>query len=253
MKQYNRFYAFGCSYTDYIWPTWANIIARDTGLPSLNLGMSGAGNVYIHHKMVEAKIKESINDDDLVIVNWSSWHREDRVNLDGNWTLGGNIFNNNSNYDKRFLKKHYSIYNDIVKNATAIISGNYAMKVAYQSHMIDYENMVEYPGLNQLHTDKLSTRYSYFNNALPEKKIFHSDDQTFFNKTLKGYDHHPDILGHLGHVKQIYNDLGWKLKNETIDYYSIMQERLAIRLQSCFHDFDKIKEVIGKIYPPNTF
>ena len=80
MKKYNRFFAFGCSYTDYYWPTWANIIARDTGLPSQNWGYSGVGNIYIHHKMVEAKIKQSINDDDLVIVNWSSWHREDRVN-----------------------------------------------------------------------------------------------------------------------------------------------------------------------------
>ena len=67
--KYNRFFAFGCSYTHYLWPTWANIIARDTGLPFQNWGKSGAGNVYIHHKMVEAKIKESINDDDLIIVN----------------------------------------------------------------------------------------------------------------------------------------------------------------------------------------
>lgn len=250
--KYNRFFAFGCSYTHYLWPTWANIIARDTGLPFQNWGKSGAGNVYIHHKMVEAKIKESINDDDLVIVNWTSWHREDRVNLNGDWMLGGNIFNNNSNYDKRFIKNYHSIYNDIVKNATAIISGNHAMKIAYQSHMIDYENMVEYPGLNQLHADELSARYSYFNDALPEKKIFDQRDHTFFSGASQGLDHHPDILGQLCHAKQIYSDLGWELKQETIDYYNIMQERIGKRIPRKNY-WQEIYGRIAKIYSPKDF
>jgi|TARA_B100001094_G_scaffold47310_1_gene42554 hypothetical protein len=232
MKKYNRFFAFGCSYTDYYWPTWANIIARDTGLPSQNWGYSGVGNIYIHHKMVEAKIKQSINDDDLVIVNWSSWHREDRVDQQGYWTSGGNIFNNNPYYDKRFLKKYYSPYNDIVKNATAIISGNNTIKIAYQSHMIDYENFVEYAGINQLHTDKLIKNYSWLRNALPEKKLFDNSGNTSFDGRTSGIDFHPDVLGHLSHASKVCANLfGRELKQETVDYYNIMQERIGECIQ----------------------
>ena len=253
MKQYKRFFAFGCSFTKYAWPTWANIIARDTGLPFQNWGYTGAGNVYIHHKMVEAKIKESINDDDLVIVNWSSWHREDRVNLNGDWMSGGNIFNNIF-FDKKFIKKYWSIDNDIVKNATAIISGNCAMKVAYQSHMIDYDNIVEnYERQRSEISETLHHQYPYFLNALPEKKIFYSGDNTFFNNVTTSYDPHPDILGHLGHVKQIYNDLGWELKQETIDYYNIMQERICKRLPSHLSDHRRLSKKIAKIYSPEDF
>ena len=253
MKQYKRFFAFGCSFTKYAWPTWANIIARDTGLPLQNWGHTGAGNVYIHHKMVEAKIKESINNDDLVIVNWSSWHREDRIDVNGDWKSGGNVFQNRF-FDKKFIKNHWSIHNDVVKNATAIISGNDAIKPTYQSHMLDYENIIIYPEPQEPELNiTLQHQYPYFLNALPEKKIFYSGDQTYFNKVTTSYDPHPDILGHLGHVKQIYNDLGWKLKDQTIDYYNIMQERIGKRLPPRLSDHSLLFKRIAKIYSPEDF
>lgn len=250
--KYKRLFTFGCSYTKYHWSTWADIIARDTGLPYQNWAQSGGGNVFIHCSMIEARIKNNINEDDLVLVNWSSWHREDRVNLNGDWMLGGNIFNNNSNYNKNFRKNYHSIYNDIVKNATAIIAGNDALPIAFQSHMIDYETMVEYPGINQTHADDLKTRYAYYNDALPEKKLFDNTKATFFNGMTDNIDHHPDVLGHLGHAKQIYDYLGWELKQETIDYYNIMHERIAKRINRRDY-WDNLKKTVLKIYPPERF
>ena len=36
---YNRLFTFGCSYTRYNWPTWADIIADDLQIPFQNWGV----------------------------------------------------------------------------------------------------------------------------------------------------------------------------------------------------------------------
>ena len=48
----NRIFTFRCSYTKWVWPTWADIIRLDTGLDVYNLGIRGLGNVGIMHRMV---------------------------------------------------------------------------------------------------------------------------------------------------------------------------------------------------------
>lgn len=74
---YKRFFAFGCSLTNYYWPTWADIIGRDIEFYQ-NWGVPGAGNHYIFNSIVEANTRYKFNNDDLVIVMWSTMHREDR-------------------------------------------------------------------------------------------------------------------------------------------------------------------------------
>ena len=112
---YKRIFTFGCSYTEFIWPTWADIIGHDLNLPYENWGHAGTGNVYIAIKMLECDLKNKFTDTDLILVNWSSWHREDRMYPGGDiWASGGNVFNN-EHYPVKFLKKYYSEYNDIVK------------------------------------------------------------------------------------------------------------------------------------------
>ncbi len=76
---YNRIFTFGCSYTSFMWPTWADIIADDLCLPLQNWGIAGIGNVAIVSRMLECDLKNKFTDSDLILVNWSSWHREDRV------------------------------------------------------------------------------------------------------------------------------------------------------------------------------
>lgn len=76
-QRYKRFFAFGCSFTNYKWPTWADIISQD--IPSYqNWGKPGAGNHYIFNSIIEADQRHNFNKDDLVIVMWSYKDREDR-------------------------------------------------------------------------------------------------------------------------------------------------------------------------------
>lgn len=107
-KKYKRFFAIGCSFTNYWWSTWADIIGYHFD-EYYNVGKPGAGNQYIATMVSEIDQKYNLNSNDLVICMWSSITREDRYK-DNRWEVGGNvhtsyIFNNKS--DKQFIKKWY--------------------------------------------------------------------------------------------------------------------------------------------------
>ena len=73
-----RIFAFGCSMTRYRWPTWADIYASDKTTQFYNYAHSGAGNQFIANQIVETCKRFNWNDDDLILIMWSSITREDR-------------------------------------------------------------------------------------------------------------------------------------------------------------------------------
>lgn len=228
---YNRIFAFGCSYTHFLWPTWANIIEDDLNISAQNWGLSGIGNVGIFHKILECDLKNKFTDKDLILVNWSSWSREDRVNSLGDWQAGGNVFNNHF-YDKRFIKQHWTETNDIVKNSTAIISANKMFNINYQSHMIDYEGDTEYG-----ETRYNFSNYKFYLDSMPKKNIFDTSCNTRFNNLIN--DLHPDVLCHLDHVKTIYKDLNLTLKTSTAEKYTRLQNDIIEKINSSNIDPNK--------------
>ena len=82
-QKYKRFFAFGCSFTNYWWPTWADIIGQDVPVYE-NWGRGGAGNHFIFNSVIEANLRHSFTKDDLVMIMWSSITREDRYS-NNNW------------------------------------------------------------------------------------------------------------------------------------------------------------------------
>lgn len=210
--KYKRVIAFGCSFTSYSWPTWADMIGYDQDVPFYNQAKAGTGNVSIFHKMLEWDLKHKFNGDDLVLVCWSSWSREDRINGGpDSWSKIGNILNTP---DTEFAKKYWCPQNDIVKNCTAIISANRMFPITHQTHMIEYKDppWVEYFPI-----------FSYLLKALPKKILFDNWDYKTgcFNGLIKG-DTHPDINCHLNHAQQVYKDLGLELKQSTFTKYKDM-------------------------------
>lgn len=221
---YNRLFTFGCSYTKFMWPTWANIIAHDLQIPFQNWGQSGIGNVAIASKILECDLKNKFTSNDLIIVNWSSWHRIDLVDADNRgWHCGGNAFNN-SMFPPKFIKKYWNQNNDIVKNSTAIILSNRSFNIDYQSHMIDYEGKTEYE-----ETSYDFTHYQYLLSNLPNKHIFNTINNSRFSGTVE--DHHPDILNHLDHVYTIYKDLNLTIKDQTIQRCSLLQDSVITKIK----------------------
>ena len=110
-----RLFTFGCSFTNYKWPTWADIIIKEKGSGE-NWGLSGASNEYIFHAFNECCIENNINANDIVIIMWSTL---DRVGYYKNnkWICGGSVYNNdmfseeyvkNFTDDRGFMIKNYS-------------------------------------------------------------------------------------------------------------------------------------------------
>jgi hypothetical protein len=101
---YKRFFAFGCSFTDYPWTTWADIIAGAyPGAQYYNFSKAGGSNQLILSRVMEADSVFNFNEQDLVIVQWTSANRESRYIIN-RWRGSGNVYNDRNNYGEDFFK-----------------------------------------------------------------------------------------------------------------------------------------------------
>lgn len=98
----NRLFTFGCSFTRSKNPTWADIVARQYDHYQ-NWGQAGAGNSFIFYSLMECHKRNTITQDDVVMIMWSSIGREDRY-VNGEWLTPGSIYNQ-TDYDATFVKK----------------------------------------------------------------------------------------------------------------------------------------------------
>ena len=136
-----RLFAFGCSFTMYAWPTYADILGHHFEHYE-NWAFPGLGNRAIAERIAECHAKNRFTKDDVVIVQWSTHIRNDyhtfmpmsfdpnsflhiwfRKNPNIGWKTQGSIFNPNNrqfvyndNWVNNFWDEHsYFMYslNDI--------------------------------------------------------------------------------------------------------------------------------------------
>tara|TARA_B100000925_G_C22003310_1_gene472376 strand:+ start:1696 stop:2559 length:864 start_codon:yes stop_codon:yes gene_type:complete len=89
-----RIFAFGCSLTQYFYPTWADILIHQyklKGFQGSNWAKSGAGNMYINMRLWEANTIHKFTKDDIILLQWSSMFREDRYHMGQGWWTPGNF------------------------------------------------------------------------------------------------------------------------------------------------------------------
>ena len=110
-----RFFAYGCSYTNYAWPTWADLLGRQYS-EYFNYGQPGAGNQFIFNAVMESDERHKITKDDLVIVQWSGPTREDRYQ-NGKWITSGGVANC---YTAEELKKFFDFRGFLIRDLATI-------------------------------------------------------------------------------------------------------------------------------------
>lgn len=84
-----RFFSFGCSFTKYYYPTWADILVYNH-VEGYNFGKLGSGNQLIANRIWETNARKKFNKEDTIIIMWSNFFREDTYK-DG-WQTKGNVF-----------------------------------------------------------------------------------------------------------------------------------------------------------------
>ena len=89
-----RLFTFGCSFTRYYWPTWADMLGREY-TEFENWGNGGLGNRAILERLTECVVNNKITANDTIIVQWSDLHRFDmhkpKPGLPEGWAQGGNM------------------------------------------------------------------------------------------------------------------------------------------------------------------
>ena len=109
-----RLFTFGCSYTLYNWPTWADLFGLEYSV-FFNWGYAGLGNRAIAERLAEAHARANISENDTVIIQWTSPLRHDWLHFGKgdkdmtNWRTHGSIFSeeNQKIFDHKWIDQFW--------------------------------------------------------------------------------------------------------------------------------------------------
>jgi len=220
-NQPRRLFAFGCSFTQYKWLTWPEIVAYDLNIPMFNLGRAGAGNQYIVNAIAQANEVYNFNSKDLVMICWSGYMREDRW-INNDWTAKG-IVTNSPHYDQEFVDKYMDTEGVVVRDFAGFAMVKRLLdKLDCQHHMFSVYPMWQTEvgkehaiDTNNNTVSKLREIYRKILLALlPSftEVLWDSDIETFKTKQQseiwnnKFTDWHPLIFEHFDYLKSVFDE-----------------------------------------------
>lgn len=205
-KSYKRLFIFGCSFSVYHWPTWANVLHLETpDAQFYNFAKSGGGNFFIYAQIIAANQKYKFTKDDCIAVMWSTHGREDRF-MNNHWETPGNIWSQGT-YDEKFVKRFADIKGYLVRDL-AIFKGAkiildalpsdainmYSVPVDYDSKYLDGQESIDnllvlYYDIVQ---DMTGTLYEHNTNGLGGWESGHKYYWPDVAKDDLFYDYHPN-------------------------------------------------------------
>lgn len=83
-------YTFGCSFAQYSWPMWPDIISQNYNITK-NYGQPGGGNFYIFHNATILLLSGKVKNTDTVIIQWTEPARTDYADINDNWVGAGSM------------------------------------------------------------------------------------------------------------------------------------------------------------------
>lgn len=222
-----RIFAFGCSFSNWLWPTWPDIIAKS--YPNVNIqnwALYGTSNVSIYHRMLQCDLINNFKDNDIIIVGWTTWSRS-HLFRNNKWDNEGNYFNPRSKIN---VEKVWCPEDDIIKNSFALISANKLFNIDYQfdvqtSLTEKYETYAGFANYtNDLVTNNDSEMYksnlNFWFDKLKELDVFPSSGPAFGLTN----DYHPDIKNQVQWAINVSNKANLNISNDVIDYYYKMHD-----------------------------
>lgn len=103
-----RLFVAGCSYSDYSWTTYPELLACDFD-ETYNYAMSGAGNAYIFNTLMFILERFKPTQDDLVIAQWSGIGRFDLILNDKIGYLGLGNITNQRKFSNEWVEEYFNV------------------------------------------------------------------------------------------------------------------------------------------------
>jgi hypothetical protein len=211
-NEYKRFFAFGCSLTKYYWPTWADIIASEIS-EYYNYAQTGGGNLFISNSIVEANLTHKFNENDLVIVMWSSISREDRYK-NRKWETPGNIYTQGV-IDMDFVHKWYDDRFYLMRDLAIVEQSSAYLKSLTcdtdMLKMVDFEETKTSDSIKGNHLEDILKLYSTTLEKVKPSIVDVVYQGTWPVIPIRGWggggqtaDYHPTPNGHLRYLEEFY-------------------------------------------------
>jgi hypothetical protein len=226
-----RLFTFGCSFTRYYWPTWAEMLGREYD-EFENWGQSGIGNRAILERLTECVVNNDITEDDTIIIQWSEIHRFDlhlpRPHLPFGWGQTGNILLSGGPYKgwvaEHWNEKSYLMHTlNFIKLAQSLLDslpcrwlmfshGDIKQDVVMHTEFINYLCLFDHPNFID-HMESFFSQYEF-----PKIELYNRD-----LKKLE-VDKHPVPIAHFAWLNEkispklnVYADEKWAERcNETL-------------------------------------
>lgn len=238
-----RFFAFGCSFTNWCTATWADIIAYDLGVEYYNYGRPGAGNQYIFNMIMQADSLYNFDEDDLIIVEWTNVAREDKYK-NQNWTTPGNIYTQ-QDYDMKYVEQWadfegYLIRDLAVIKATSLFLKNKKLQhhILSMAPLFTVNSQWENIPVNSTHTiNKISELYKPYIDEI-HKSFFEIlwngsiRDKVNMETRLYGrlVDGHPSPAEHYTFLLKTFNHKFSKKISDTVAAYNSNVEHIMLNI-----------------------
>lgn len=237
-----RLFALGCSFTDYMWPTWVDYLATKFDL-TINLGQSGAGNFYIATQLYETNLKEKLTKDDTVLIMLTSFTRYDTILRESGWSNSGNLYSQTI-FGKDFIEKYWSeefgFYNTwysimSMKSLLDNIGCKYKFMCAFNLMKKETDPLL----YEELEKPRLKNIWDSLNGTIPKNNFREFCDNTSRYYNFNGEtDFHPTISDHHDWVKQelseYYDESFEKLR-------SMWENKITDKLEKTVINFFDIK------------
>lgn len=242
-----RLFTFGCSFTQWWWPTWADILGQSYDHYE-NWGIKGCGNRTIVERLSEFLLKNNITKDDTIIVQWTDYHRHDihmrNATPESNWSAAGGIWINE--YTPHWIREHWSEESYIMHSLNFINFGINLLENQpckwYMTTYIDLQSEINpFP---QLHFyKKIFNHPNWINPPIGEYVSAKGYKHTSFVCSKLKDDHHPTPIYHNMWLEEC---LLPKLE-KTIDYTFL--SKVTQDFNAIIHMTDKEEENAITIWP----
>lgn len=231
LSKYKRFFAFGCSFTDYRWPTWADIIGKEFPGNYYNYGGGGASNPMISRSIAEADLVYKLNKEDLVIIVWSDVCREER--FQGHICGTGSVLYNPEVLSSPFLGQLPLAY--YKRDMICIhMASKFLDSIGLHHHMFSTVPLNKTEGTNPINIDDNAKAVLYpvaeniKQNYLDTIYNGNWQNQPTVDIKCQGkiiHDAHPSPSSHLKFLNTVFPEL--ELSSSTLDYVKYYDNVLA--------------------------